>query len=245
MNFFTGILFGRNGGLTHRELEKMTFRNKFSEYLPYVAYDEETEVYLNTDQTAGFIWECTPLVYASPAIFDTLRGLFSASLPVKSVLQFMLYADPYIKPVMDAYRLLRTRDMDVVKSATDGVYNFMMDGARKGVKNFQGIPIRNFRLFVSLKIPMEKDIDVNDIRDTIYEILKGAYLFPRSVTPEHLIDFLMRLFNDNPPEKVTYNDTIPISKQIILSETPIRAKWDRMEIGSKYFKCLTPKSMPT
>jgi len=245
LNFFTGILFGKNGGLTHRELEKMTFRNKFSDYLPYVAYDEETEVYLNTDGTAGFIWECTPLVYASPAIFDTLRGLFSASLPVKSVLQFMLYADPYIKPVIDAYRRLRERDNELVNYATDAVYEFMMEGARKGVKNFQGIPVRNFRLFVSLKMPMEKDIDATDIRDTVYEILKGAYLFPMSVKPPHLIDFLMRLFNDNPPEKPVYNDAIPISKQIILSETPIKAKWSGMEIGSRHFKCLTPKSMPT
>ena len=244
MAFFTNILFGKNGGITHDELHRMTFRNRFSNYLPYVAYDDETEVYLNSDQTIGFMWECTPLVYASPAIHDGLRGLFTAALPPKTVLQFMLYADPYIKPVMDGYKALRERDLDIVKSATGSVYDFMTRGSRKGVTNFQGIPVRNFRLFVSLKLPMQKDLDAADIRDTVYEMLKGAYLFPEKVRPNHLISFLMRVFNDNPPGKTHYDDTLPISKQIILSETPIRAKWDRMEVGSRVFRCLTPKSMP-
>jgi len=136
MAFFTNILFGKNGGITHDELHRMTFRNRFSNYLPYVAYDDETEVYLNSDQTIGFMWECTPLVYASPAIHDGLRGLFTAALPPKTVLQFMLYADPYIKPVMDGYKALRERDLEIVKSATGSVYDFMTRGSRKGVTNF-------------------------------------------------------------------------------------------------------------
>ncbi|MBW2097161.1 MAG: conjugal transfer protein TraC, partial [Deltaproteobacteria bacterium] len=194
MAFFTNILFGKNGGLTHEELHRMTFRNRFSDYLPYVAYDDETEVYLNSDHTAGFLWECTPLVYASPAIHDGLRGLFTAALPPKTILQFILYADPYIKPVMDGYQRLRERDLGVVKEATTSVHDFMSKGAKRGIPNFQGIPVRNFRLFFSLKLPLEKDLDADDIRDTVYEILKGSYLFPEKVTPHDLISFLMRLF---------------------------------------------------
>ncbi|MFZ2633653.1 MAG: TraC family protein [Desulfosalsimonadaceae bacterium] len=244
MGILSNALFGRNGGLTHGQLEKMSFRNRFSDFLPYIAYDAETKVYINTDDTIGFLWECMPLVYADQSSFEGLRGLFTASLPDKSVLQFMLFADPYIKPIMDRYQELRTRDMDVIQAATKSVHQFISDGAENGIENFQHIPVRHFRLFVSLKLPANKKINVSDIRDTVYEVLKGAYLFPRPVPPSDLIYLMMRMFNDHPPEQARYDENIPIRKQIILSETPIKTRWDRMEIGSRHFRCMTPKTMP-
>ncbi|MDA8403508.1 MAG: TraC family protein [Desulfobacteraceae bacterium] len=244
MGFLNKALFGGNGGLTHGQLQKMSFRNRFSEFLPYIAYDPETQVYINTDDTIGFLWECIPLVYADPSSFDGLRGLFTAAIPDKSVLQFILYADPYIKPLMDRYQAFRTRDMEVIQAATKSVHQFISDGAKNGIENFQKIPVRHFRLFVSLKLPTNKEISVSDIRDTVYEVLKGAYLFPRPVPPSDLIYLMMRLFNDHPPEQARYDENIPIRNQIILSETPIKTRWDRMEIGSRHFRCMTPKTMP-
>ena len=244
MGLLKRALFGKNGGLTYEELQKMSFRNRFSEFLPYIAYDADGQVYLNTDDTIGFLWECTPLVYADPSSFDVLRGLFTAATPDKSVLQFILYADPYIKPTMERYQNLRTRDMDVIQAATKSVHEFISQGAENGIDNFQKIPVRNFRLFVALKLPFHKDLNVSDIKDTVYEVLKGAYLFPEPIAPSDLIYLLMRLFNDHPPDQTHYDDTIPIRKQIILSETPIKTGWDRMEIGSRHFRCMTPKAMP-
>lgn len=243
MGLIASVLFGRNGGLTHAELRREVYRNKFSDYLPYAAYDEENQAYYNVDDTVGFLWECTPLVYAGTNIFEVLRGLFAASIPEKSVLQFMLYADPHVKPVLDRFRSLRTRNDPIVKEATENVYRFLMKGARDGLPNLQGIPVRNFRLIVALKMPLQKDINYVDLRDTVYEILKGAYLNPRYMGPSDLIDMLTRLFNDNPPERTHYDDSVPIRKQVILSETPIRAKWDAMEVGQREFRCITPKAM--
>ncbi len=244
MGLFNNMLFGAHGGLTNGKLEKMSFRNRFSEFLPYLAWDEETRVYVNTDNTIGFLWECTPLVYADPSSFDGLRGLFTASIPDKSVLQFIMYADPHVTPTLDRYRQLRTRKMDVIDAATHSVNNFIADGAEHGIENFQYIPVRKFRLFVALKIPGAKEINVSDIQDTVYEVLKGAYLYPRPMAPADLIRLMMRLFNDKASDQVRYDDAIPIRKQMILSETPIKTQWDRMEIGSRHFRCMTPKAMP-
>ena len=243
MGLIASVLFGRNGGLTNGELRREVSRNKFSDYLPYIAYDEDNELYYNVDDTVGFIWECTPLVYASPAIFEVLRGLFAASIPEKSVLQFMLYADPYIKPVLDRFRELRTRDDDVVRDATENICRFLSHGAKEGLENLQGIPVRNFRLIVSLKMPFHRDLNIPDLRDTVFEILKGAYLAPRHMDPHGLVDMLTRLFNDNPPEVTHYHEDIPIRKQVILSETPIKATWEAMEIGNRHLRCVTPKAM--
>jgi len=250
MGLLASVLFGRNGGLTNGELRRMVYRNKFSDYLPYIAYDDENHLYYNVDGTVGFLWECTPLTYAGTSIFEVLRGLFTASIPDSSVLQFILYADPWIKPVLDRFSALRNRENDVVNEATNNICRFLMKGAKDGLPNLQGIPIRNFRLIVALKVPYNparraggKDINYVDLRDTVYEILKGAYLDPCYMKPVQLIDMLMRLLNDNPPETVRFDDSIPIRKQVILSETPIKASWETMEIGSRHFRCVTPKSM--
>jgi len=244
MGAIKNLLFGSRGGLTHDMLQRLTARNKFSDYLPYLAYDNETSVYLNVDDTFGCLWECTPLVYAGTSTFDVLQGLFTTAIPEKSILQFILYADPHVDTILDEFEALRQRQSPLVEQATANVVDFFKDGARHGVSNFQGIPIRNFRLFVALKLPNTRELNLLDIRDTVYEVLKGAYLNPRNVSPGDLVFFLSRLLNDNPTEKPRYNDRRPLRKQIVLSETPINAKWDRMEIGSRYFRCLSPKVMP-
>jgi len=70
----SGLLFGRNGGMTLKELESMTDRSRFSDYLPWAAYDRETNVYLNADNTLGFIWECSPMSSPEKARLRRLKG---------------------------------------------------------------------------------------------------------------------------------------------------------------------------
>lgn len=244
MSAIHNLLFGSNGGLTHKMLQGLTARNQFSDYLPYLAYDESSDIYLNIDDTLGFLWECTPLVYAGTSTVEVLQGLFTAAIPEKSILQFILYADPYIDPVLNHYKALRQRQSSLITEATSNVADFFQNGARQGVRNFQGTPIRNFRLFVALKLPNLQNLNILDIRDTVYEVLKGAYLSPRNVSPADLIFFLQHLFNETPPKTAASDNRRPLRKQVILSETPVHTRWDRMEIGNRHFRCLSPKVMP-
>lgn len=63
--------------------------------LPYVAYEHETRIYLNTDETIGFAWKCQ--TFADHRKTDESASLLSGlELPESSVLQFMVYADPEI-----------------------------------------------------------------------------------------------------------------------------------------------------
>jgi len=244
MGIAHNLFFGPNGGMTYKMLRRLTTRTRFSDYLPYIAYDDESEIYLNSDNTYGFLWECTPLVYAGTSTFEVLQGLFTAAIPEKSVLQFILYADPYIDPILDRFKALRNRDSSLIREATRNVDRFFKNGSQNGVINFQGVPIRNFRLFIALKLPDVENLNLLDIRETVFEVLRGAYLNPCKVLPDELVFFLSRMFNENPPETPRYDTRRPIRKQIINSETAINVKWDRMEIGNRHFRCLSPKVMP-
>ena len=252
MNLFKRILFGNGGGLLFEDLRKMTYRNKFSDFLPYLAYDFEKDFYFNTDNTIGFFWECKPLVYAGEDIFNTLRGLFTAAVPHGSVLQFMLYADQEIRPILDEYRSLRSNNNEIINKTTDQVYNFLKQGSKQGIKSLKNIPLRRFRLFVSLKMPpVKKETSLGsketawmDIKESVEEILRGAYLQPVKAKPDVLINMLLKLFNDDCPNYTNYDVNKPIKNQVILSETPIKSLFDRIEAGNKIFRCLTVKKYP-
>lgn len=225
------------------DINTMLFRNKFSEFLPYRAYDPEKCTYHNMDNTTGFLWECIPLVNASDKIFDILEGMVNAGMPEGTVMQWTLYADPNIDPYINAYKKLKVHGGELAEKAVENVTNFFQEGTR-GIDKIAGTPIRDFRLYVALKIPNNNKEHVNllDMRDSVTEILKGIYLSPKLVEPKTLINLMGQIFNDEVPE-LNYDETKPINKQIILSETPIKSEWQKIQIGNKHARCMTVKQM--
>ena len=99
---------------------------------------------------------------------------------------------------------------------------------------------------MALKIYKDKYISdevLSDIKENIYETLKGVYLNPKPMSPHSLINVMSRLFNDLPPDDMPYEERTPINRQIILSETPIKAEWDRLIVGNKILGCQTVKKV--
>ncbi|MFH1675359.1 MAG: TraC family protein, partial [Pseudomonadota bacterium] len=185
-----------------------------------------------------------PLVYAGKETFEMLEGIFTLGLPAGSVVQFTIYADPHILPYTRRFKELKTRESGLMDTVTDRTVEFYNTGSRQGFDRLQGVPARNFRLFVSVKL--QTPIDESkafDIKSNVGEILAGAHLAPASLPPSGLIELIMRLFNDNPHVTDSYDENVPIRKQMILSETPIQTKWDSVQIGKKHLSCLTVKKM--
>ena len=250
-------LFASRGGLTHAELDKGVHRNKFSKYLPYIAYDDESEVYLNTDNTIGRIWECSPLNFAGQSTITQLEGIFKLSLPEKSIIQFILYADDYIDPIVAAHKRVLIRDNAVLVKTRQKFCDFLVEG-KNGVEALGGTPLRNHRLFFTVKIPVEKykEFKFSEIAKNIESALTKAYLYPENMEKGALTEMLRRFFNghapdfsglanDEPSVKWDLYDDIPIRKQIIFAETEIKESMDYMKVGDSYFKCLTPKEFPS
>jgi conjugal transfer ATP-binding protein TraC len=240
------MIFGVRGGMTLKDLRDMTRRDRFSDYLPWIAYDEDSGAYHNVDGTKGFIWECSPLSFAGEKTLFTLEGLFRLGLPHGSVMQFILYADRYIEPYVDAYRRGKTRNLPIVREATENYASFFENGV-DGMDIFLKTPLRNFRLFVAVKIPEEREMNlhVKDLSNSILEILRGADLYPRHVSPRNLLDWMRRHFNDCPSlNNDAYDEEIPIRKQVIFSETVIEKSMNRMKVGNRYFRCTTVKHYP-
>ncbi len=230
---FQRAILGPRQYLKHSDLDKMTRRSPFSSFLNYLAYDAELEVYLNQDGSLGMLWECSPVIYAGPKTITALEGLFRAGLPKGSVVQLIFHADSHIEPILNRYQENRIRQNPLVQSNTDAVVKFLIKG-KKGLKACSNIPVRNFRLFVAVKLPGDcselsgpgdciqegKTAPLLDIKRQIKETLKAALLYPRHMPPEDLLEWSRRLFNsypnDYPKQNIkAYNPIIPLRKQII------------------------------
>lgn len=249
-----GGFFGRaTGGATQAELSSLHYHNKFSDFLPYFAFDEETEVYHNTDGTQGFIWECTPLVFSADKTLQISEALMRLPLPPMSTLQLMLHSDENIKPFLEAYKHLRANsDNPLVHDAVDSYCDFLQV-CTKGVPQLSNIPLRNLRLIISLKIPAKSGLKLSEVRSSVHETLNAMRMRPRAMAPPALLEWLRRLLNDSVPERKmadgrelasAYNDNIPIGKQALLSETDISVNDDHIQIGERTWKCMTPKTYP-
>ena len=186
-----------------------------------------------------------PLAFAGEQTIGTLEGLVRLNVPPGSVIQFTLLADPHIQPYLTSYKELKTRDSDLARASAERFTQFLADG-REGLTKLNNIPVRDFRLVVSAKFPSGgSNVDLNDTRNTIFEILSGANLFPSHMAAEDLIRWMRRLFNgEDYGAACRYDDSRPIGEQIVFAETPIVKSMKEMWIGGRYFRCTTPKEVP-
>jgi conjugal transfer ATP-binding protein TraC len=238
-------LFGSGGGVTKNELRRHTERDKFSQYFPWIAFDSKKHIYLNTDNTFGMMWECAPLAFACETTTRTLEGLFRVNLPDGSIMQFILFADPFVKQIVDTYTGMKARDSKLVRDVSDNVSRFFQEGV-EGLNYLSGIPIRNFRMYFTVKFPVKDIAHVNleEVFGTIQEVLRGAGLSPVAVEPGRLLDWLRRMLNEDPSSNSThYDDRNIIRKQVLLG-TPVEKRFSSLKFGSRHFRCVTPKSFP-
>ena len=241
----TSTLFGRNGGVTRGELHRLARREKFSDYLPWIAYDPNQKIYLNTDNTFGMMWECTPLAFASETTITTLEGIFRVNLPEGSLMQFILFADPHVKPVVDTYGSLKSRDSKLVRDVSDNVSRFFEKGV-EGLDCLSGIPIRNFRMFFTVKFPVKDvgHVNLEEVYGTFQEVLRGAGLAPVTVQPGRLLEWLRRMLNDDPSANPDHYDEQNVIRKQVLLGTTVEKRFSSLKFDSRYFRCVTPKSFP-
>ena len=236
-------LFGHKGGITHGDISNITRREKLSTYLPYDFYDKESGSYECSDDNIGYIWECTPLYFVTPDTTKKLRNLLELKLPSDVTISFNLYADDHIKPVIDSYKWNKKRDCKLAKKTVDEYAKFLTGGT-KGLSQLWGTPVRNFRLFVSMKslVGISSDIIAN-----IEEALDASNLNPVKVTDVGLVEFLRRFFNSksNCDINTTVQKNTPLSKQVIYPNTQVSFPLQGYaKIGNKYGCCLTDFTVP-
>ncbi len=247
---FKNILFGKNAGLLKSEIRAMTQRSRFSQYLPWVCFNEKEEVWINRDNSTGFLWECMPWTFGTNESCELLGGLFNAGIPFGSVLQFILYADPRIDNILEAHTSLGTMEKDIVKMAGAKKLAMLRSGT-SGMDILNGNPVRNFRLFVALKIPdgsIKTPEELVNLKHVVGEILVGAGFNPCVMTASSLIPAMAGIFNRDlkkmPDYDMQSNGFRDVADRIIFAQNDIEVTFKHIRAGNRIFRCLTPAKLP-
>ncbi len=232
--------------LENRDLKDLQ-REKLSKYLPYLAYDEEKNLYINQDDTVGFILSYTPFYLAGTKIYDGIKGLLNYSFKEGTIIQFLLVADDFIEPFLQEHARRKTRLNPLVLKSVEKLTEFYRKGT-KGLKELNYIPVRNFHGFISVKIPVSPEeyeaeaIRIIELKSVFIDKLRGVGLNPQEVKPSYLLGWVRKLFNNDLNN--VYDERVLIKEQIISANTTIEQHLDYIKIGNKFLRVLTPKSFP-
>lgn len=240
------MLFSANpfGEVTEGLLSSWSRRQRFSSFLPYMAYDPADKIYYNRDDSAGFLLSCAPLISGGDKAESALASILGI-LPPEAVLSVSLVSSPYILDSLREYKRIkvRARENPLLEKVIENYVSFLEQGTQ-GLPHFLGMPVRDYYVLFSFKLPRSSGKDLFEIRMAAKETLKGCGLFPADVEPISLLRFLFLIFNGHVDENLYWDEGRILSDQVILAETETRVHSDYMQIGENFWKCITPKQIP-
>ena len=230
--------------LTRTMFKRETRRDSLSDFLPWL-YESDPGQYLLADNTEGYLWELTPRRIYTDDTIRKLESILRTRLSRGTVMQFLLYADPYIKDFLDAFASRKKRKDPVVQKTVHEYIEYLQQ-CNRGLEKLYNTPLRNFRLFFCIKSPEEISADVIA---NLEEKLSGCHLQPRRMEGNTLLLLLRRIMNGLEKEQTDNVDkNRPLSQQIINADTVLEFEKTRtgtIRIGKDCVAhVLTPKTLP-
>lgn len=243
-------------------LNGMLEKDSFSHSLPWVSCDQQTNMYYNMDGTCGFILELSPIPFAGERVIEIIHSILSVKWPKKSLLQFIVYADPYQTPILKGYNSLRDeaikkhpedrKFLKQLKKWSRGYCDYLFEHRNKGISSEIPVPFRNFRTFMTAKCPcsikeFENEtgvcLEMKSMRDICQGSLKTSSVSSVNVSPKILIHWMHRVLNPDHEflNDFYYNDNCEIRSQIIESDTIIKRTRKKMVVDKWNVKTYTPQ----
>jgi conjugal transfer ATP-binding protein TraC len=218
----------------------------FSEWLPYRAYLEDRQVFVNRD-ALGFCLEVRPQSGADEEMSRVLTALYAAS-PAGTDIQFHLCASPAIRRQLARYAALRGQDDELPEFASLGragrhsnIHRTMarrrvghyLAGSRSSLLPAQSYLLRDFRLVLSISIPgnpenLARLEDLLLLRDSARATLHAAGFPSRTWTAADLINWVSALIDPHRQAgdciALTYDDGRELRDQVIDRSTRMRIR---------------------
>ncbi|EKA5326727.1 TraC family protein [Salmonella enterica] len=238
-------LFLRNE-VTKSDILNMAVRDQPSEYLPYLAFkkrlpgeDVDTNVFLNFDNTLGWIWELKPLAFMGNDKLDKLHGIVRSQFPKGTVCQWILYPDHNLSSHIEEYCNIRNENDPVTAMNMAQMDKFLREGA-DGVAKLFNIPLRNFRLFFTIK--HEQRIS-EELLVAIHESFGIAGMEPRRWEASDLIKWAGE-FLSGEPNNGLYDPERQLRKQMNATNIDLSDPGSVIYAGHRYGVCLYPNVVP-
>ncbi|WP_231549658.1 TraC family protein [Campylobacter sp. MIT 97-5078] len=224
-------------------------RYKFSDFLPYMSFDENEGIYINNDNSYGCIFFASPRIRMGESTATAIEEMLS-KLSDDTFLQFMLFGSKNIRNNVEYWKhehLKRANfeNNELLRKAVINMSEFYYSKTKEGVSRSMTAKIKNFILLISIK--SDKKENIVQYKDTLKNILSANHFGGHLVKPQELKPILYEILNPNhdingiiPP----YDENCYINKQIIAPSTKIIIKDTHIEVDDKSYISLATQSLP-
>lgn len=181
-----------------------------SNYLHYESYDEENELFSNTD-SAGFIVEATPLVGGDESVAQVLDSIFQEIMQEGASIQCLLWADHRVGPFLKGWGKSVRHD-EVYTEVTKQRSSFYLSNPR--------ISPRMYRFVLSYSLPYGKMNGLQNLVETKQKLLNAlrALTYASLWKPRDVLNAVGGILNFSLKQDVinrTYNPLQSISSQLL------------------------------
>lgn len=233
----------------------MEHRTLISSLLPALAYSPEDKFFYLDRNAMGFGYICSPLTGGDERVADRLNNVLNLAWPSETILQFCLWAGPDLRaerivlPVGEALP-------DIFTKSREGRVEFLRRATQEPLDS-SGLRLRQIQVVVTARLPLAygepTDADQKraaDLRDAALESLKATGLDVRLMTAADYLRIMETIFNWSPAAAWRYNeenvyDSVRLLRdQVADYNTMLVVHRDRLELGGKVVKVLSPKRLP-
>lgn len=255
MNFFTQKInkikepLDDLSSMPTRTYNMLLQRYKFSDFLPYMSFDNKEGIYINNDSSYGCVFLASPRIRMGESTAAAIEEMLS-KLPDNTFLQFMLFGSKNIRANIEYWRdehLQRANfeNNDLLRTAVMNMSDFYYSKTREGVSKSMTAKIKNFIILISVK--SDKKDNTLSYKDNLKNILSANHFGPILANPELLKPILYEILNPNHDINGIlphYDENCYINKQIISPSTEILIKDSHIEVDKKTYISLCPQSFP-
>ncbi len=196
--FFAGDSAGDYETLRQEKVSKNFLdKSHFQELLPYRLYSEERGLYEN-EHSFGFTFEMNPLVFANQSTEEEVAGIIKSLYMQGASCQFLLFADPFIDPILKRWAEPREKSSEIFKKISENKTQFFKSEALSD-HPIVSTPPRNFRLFFSYSTTKGEKSETERLLRQLESMKKKAFTtFSRishtvDTHPLHLVEILTHL----------------------------------------------------
>jgi conjugal transfer ATP-binding protein TraC len=235
--------------------------DSFSNYLPYKYYDEESDIFYDDEDTAGFIFEISPIVGVDESLIKNMHHLFNSELPLGSYVQFLLVAGSDISPITNFWEENRTSNHPSLTQLGLHRKKFL-ETLSVDYRNSIGKTARNYKIYFiysrklsRLKSSFQK---IKLEKQTLRQKLDSLGLNPYKVDADGLIKLVREMLELDlsldlkmPSDSILknkpkYNPTKIISDQILTKMHMNQVHEDRIEHKTTKLstKCYFAQNLP-
>ena len=218
-----------------------TLLDMLSTFLPWRAYDEGRDIYLNR-QSMGFALEVPPFVGADERSGEIIAQFFQEAMPAGACVQVLSWSSPRIARNIGAWFLPRYHAGDFYKRMARHRANTMFAGVWTSLSVDAPFHLRHHRVIVSVSVPSTARVSKDDLagcRDALISVLRSLDADATPLRPVGLIalvDDLTSPTTSSEDDPIDYNTMDPIADQAVRRDIKIEVDENRMLISTERYR---------